>query len=51
MQKPQADSIAHNEKEPYVAGETIQDAGIGELREYQASPEEERRLLRKLDLL
>lgn len=51
MQKPQADSTAYNEKEPYVASETVQGAGIGEFLEYQASPEEERRLLRKLDLL
>lgn len=51
MEKPQQESPTYNEKGPYVANEISQDASIGEFLEYQASPEEERRLLRKLDLL
>lgn len=51
MQPPQPDSPPYKEKEPYVANETTQDAGLGEFLDYQASPEEERQLLRKLDLL
>ncbi|KAJ5725378.1 uncharacterized protein N7483_006735 [Penicillium malachiteum] len=39
-----------DEKSVYIAKETGQDTAIGEFVEYHASPEEERRLLRKLDL-
>ncbi|KAJ6031975.1 hypothetical protein N7540_002707 [Penicillium herquei] len=39
-----------DEKSVYIATETGQDTAIGESVEYHASPEEERRLLRKLDL-
>jgi len=47
MSKPQA----YDEKTSYVDNEIGQDASVGEVVEYHASPEEERRLLRKLDLL
>lgn len=40
----------YDEKTSYV-DETGQDASVGEVIEYHASPEEERRLLWKLDLL
>ncbi|KAJ5711791.1 hypothetical protein N7488_005947 [Penicillium malachiteum] len=39
-----------DEKSVYIATEAGQDTAIGEFVEYHASPEEERRLLRKLDL-
>ena len=51
MEKTQQDLSGQSEKMTYVADETSKDAGIGELLEYHASPEEERRLLLKLDLL
>lgn len=44
-------SQAYDEKASYVDNEIGQDASLGEVAEYHASPEEERRLLRKLDLL
>ena len=51
MQISQGDPPIYDEKGPYVANEIDQYAGIGEFLEHQPSPEEERRLLRKLDLL
>lgn len=38
------------EKTEYIDKE-MQDSSVGEVMEYQAAPEEERQLLRKLDLL
>ncbi|KAJ5798703.1 uncharacterized protein N7503_006208 [Penicillium pulvis] len=43
-------SQAYDEKASYVDHEIGQDASVGEVVEYHASPEEERRLLWKLDL-
>ncbi|KAJ5681671.1 uncharacterized protein N7477_001611 [Penicillium maclennaniae] len=50
MEKSQQDRPTGNEKGLSVAKEIGQDDSTGEIIEYQASPEEERRLLRKLDL-
>ncbi|KAJ6104345.1 hypothetical protein N7523_010665 [Penicillium sp. IBT 18751x] len=50
MEKSQHDRPTSNEKGLSVAKVTGQDDSFGEIIEYQASPEEERRLLRKLDL-
>lgn len=41
----------YDEKTVNSTDETGQDASVGECIDYQASPEEERRLLWKLDLL
>lgn len=40
-----------DEKTADATNETLQDASVGEYTDYQASPEVERRLLWKLDLL
>jgi hypothetical protein len=50
MSKTQEPS-GYDEKTAYIDNEIGPDASVGEVAEYHASPEEERRLLWKLDLL
>ncbi|KAJ5898985.1 hypothetical protein N7495_003729 [Penicillium taxi] len=44
------EDISYKEKGTYVTNEIRQDADVGQLEEYRATPVEERKVLRKLDI-